>query len=268
MGRNDLCFCGSNKKYKNCHAHINEESLLSDLLKLNVEIDKEIEKQKREKNLNFLCSKGCSECCSQSCNVSESEFVLVLDYIINHWETEKVKNIINKAIDQWNIVKKEQPDLAANLEKDLTGKIDQYKLLSTLMPRDIKLPFPCMFLDEDSHSCTIYDVRPLICRIHGVSIIDDKSDVIPCSKQKNILSNKENLVDLRSYYDRFTSFMLMKYHNKIIFRRPFPLFYLFNFVFEDGLKIEDFHETLMFYKIAKFNKARYLNYLAETYKIK
>ena len=34
MSRNELCFCGSNKKNKHCHPDINEKSLVAKLLAL------------------------------------------------------------------------------------------------------------------------------------------------------------------------------------------------------------------------------------------
>lgn len=265
MGRNDECFCGSKIKYKRCHSHINENSFIANLYRLQNEIDQEIEKQKGEKKLEFECKKGCIECCSQYFCVSESEFILIFDYIIKNWEMNKVEDIIDKCKEQWWVIKKDYPGFAEILKENITGK-DKHDFLKTIMFNPSKLPFPCVFLDKKDNSCSIYKVRPLICRVHGISIIDSNNDNEPCSKIKSILENKDRLVNLEKYYDEIFRFIFIKDNdNRVIVRRPFPLFYFFNYVFEDGMIADKFTETLMYNRMISYDEKTYIKNLFKSY---
>lgn len=130
MGRNELCFCGSGKKYKLCHPEINERSLVAKLLTLYTKID-----ERNSHAIGSPCVKGCAHCCTDDFDVHFSEFLAILDYL-------EFGNEI-KRYSKWK-------NLIANWNPKLTGS--------------------CFFLEQTDRTCNIYEVRPLICRNYGTTI--------------------------------------------------------------------------------------------------
>ena len=86
--RNDLCFCGSGKKYKNCHSDINPNSLVAHQYRIMHLLDEEI------KNCPYtICQKGCSDCCTDDFEVSVTEFFTILNYLQIHCNNQQIENI-------------------------------------------------------------------------------------------------------------------------------------------------------------------------------
>jgi len=95
---------------------------------------KVLEKAKEIEQRNqtaIMCRKGCSGCCRAGLSVSPLEFDFILDYL------------------------KEKPDV---LKEALETEGDFRKASGS-----------CGFLTE-SGSCSIYEVRPIICMSHGVPV--------------------------------------------------------------------------------------------------
>jgi Fe-S-cluster containining protein len=264
MGRNDLCFCGSQKKYKHCHPSINEKSIIARLYKLYREIDNEIEEQKNKRGLEFNCSKGCSECCSQCFYVSESELVLILEHLKNNWKSADIDNVINRAKEQWSIIQNKDPLFAKQLQLDITGK-DLNFYMKRLFFSPSKLPFSCLFLDENTKSCSIYQVRPLVCRMHGVSYIDSTKDNTVCSNIPSLLKVKDKLINLEAYNNDVASFTFLREGRKALLRRPQPLFYFINSIFENVKDLDEYIQTVMYNRATLYSEADYLSDLLYTY---
>lgn len=265
MGRNDLCFCGSGKKHKRCHDNIKSESIIARLYRFYMTIDNEIEAQKREKKLKFTCKKGCSECCSQYFVISESEFIVIIDYLMRNWEYQKIDDIIRVCKEQWTTIQDQFPLFAQKLEEFIGGKsvdIFLYNYLHT----PLKLPFPCVFLDRESKVCMIYKVRPLICRVHGVSVVDIDNDNEVCSKIPSLLSKQNELVDLHHLKEDISSFIFIRKGKKVILRRPYPIFYFINMVFENVSDVNEFTKTQMYKRITLYSENGYIENLIQTYK--
>lgn len=129
----------------------------------------------------------------------------------------------------------------------------------------LKLPFPCAFLDPKTQSCKIYKVRPLICRTHGVSIIDTRNDNKICSKIPCLFSIQNEIVDLHKMEYDMGSFIVLNKGKKGILRRPFPMFYYMNFVFSEVTDIDRFMETQMYNRITVFSENYYIDDLIQTY---
>lgn len=265
MGRNDKCFCGSGKKHKKCHNNIKDTSIVARLYKLYSRIDNEIVDQKERNKIEFICKKGCSECCSQCFNVSESEFIVIIDYLMKNWDSEKVNDVIKTCKEQREIIRHDFPEFTQKLEEFIGGK-SVIDFLYTDLHTPLKLPFPCIFLDRESQSCMIYEIRPLICRIHGVSLVDPENDNEVCSKIPSILSMSNKLVDLHHLREDIGSFTLIGTGNKKILRRPYPIFYYMNMVFENVSNIEEFSKTQMYNRITLYSEEGYIDNLIETYK--
>ena len=75
MGRNDKCFCGSDKKLKHCHPNINEQSIVAKLLHSYYMIDI------RNSMAKTVCIKGCADCCTEDFQVKLWEFFAILEYL-------------------------------------------------------------------------------------------------------------------------------------------------------------------------------------------
>jgi Fe-S-cluster containining protein len=264
MGRNDLCFCGSGKKHKLCHSDINDSSIIARLYNLFNKIDYEIENQKTEKHLNVICKKGCSECCSQCFDISESEFVIIIDYIKRNWDQELFINLISTCVKQWEIIQITMPTYAQKLKEYIGGEnLNDFLFNDLYTP--LKLPFPCAFLDNDTQSCMIYKVRPLICRTHGVSIVDKSRDNIVCSKIPSIFSIQKDLVDLHKIEYEMGSFFILRNGGRRFARRPFPIFYYMNLIFGDGTDIYQFTKKRMYNRITSFSECQYMDDIIQTY---
>ena len=165
MGRNDLCFCGSGKKQKKCHPNINEDSVAAKIIKLYTQLSKELEENVYGKK-NIKCEKGCNACCKDYFAISEVEFAIIMDYLYNNCGIEKTNIIIKKAIALSEKFEKNNPEYYKQLEENIAGKNINYMVRINLenMPERQE---ECVFLDEDG-GCGIYNVRPIICRTHGI----------------------------------------------------------------------------------------------------
>ena len=80
---------------------------------------------------NAVCQKGCCSCCSSDFEISITEFFAILQYIGVKFGNNAIDEISRKAKLSFN---------AAN----------------------------CIFVNDTDGSCTIYEVRPLICRKYGL----------------------------------------------------------------------------------------------------
>lgn len=80
---------------------------------------------------NTTCHKGCCDCCENDFEISISEFFLILDYLGVKYGTNYIKSVSEKA------------------KSSLTSN-------------------ECIFVDTTNGSCSIYEVRPLICRKYGL----------------------------------------------------------------------------------------------------
>ena len=242
-----LCFCGSGKPYSDCHNYIYENSYVASLYKLQRDIDQEIEKQAKEKEIEIECKRGCCECCSQCFCVSETEFVQILDFMKRERPQNELLGIIEKSKYQWNFLKANDPLIAQKLQSTLT--LRELWQLNT-----ISLPFSCIFLDK-GHSCTIYKIRPLICRICGVgysTILFNR----PCHKNPD-----QYWIDFTSFDKRMNNFLFLNDQNKTIIRRPVPLFYYFQLMFQDESMIHQFSETELYKDLLELDQKDYVKKL-------
>ena len=205
-----------------------EGSLAEKLFRLQHEIDRETEVQRAENALPFRCKEGCAECCEMCHMVSETEFAQILDSLIRNHKKEDLRRIIETARKQWDLLRTESPVLARLLSGPAALK-DLFAL------RQRKLPFPCLLLD-DRQCCSVYEVRPLACRLHGTAFTGPMPDEKPCSLLPQIAPACDWYADLSSYHERILSFFLLRCGDRLIVRRPAPLFYYFYLIFGDAGK--------------------------------
>ena len=83
------------------------------------------------KSPNRVCCKGCSDCCVSDFEISITEYFMILNYLNINYGKEYVKRMSAKA--------------------------------------KLTIPSaPCIFVNDTTRACDIYEVRPLICRKYGL----------------------------------------------------------------------------------------------------
>lgn len=210
MERNEKCFCGSGRKYKNCHYRINGESKLSNIYRKIYEYDKYC----NEHGLCNMCDKNCSKCCSDYFYVDEMEFLTILEYMIhNKFDIDKY---IEKAILYEDDLRRKHPEIIEKLDSTMpvsNHTIDQRYWDDTENPDDL---LPCIFLN-DNKKCSIYDVRPIVCRGFGTT---EQCELIGNEKLE-FLENQELVKEI--------GVVTSKVKKGVVVKRPYPLFYWFSF---------------------------------------
>jgi hypothetical protein len=199
IGRNELCSCGSGKKYKSCcygKEEAKEEVKLDkktfDPFKLNKEIAylgelgkiREkfcIDQQEQLKNINDViyqqqteeannsgrkisCHRGCSICCSQYIPASLQECEAIVNYLYNH---ERKMSSFLQNYKTWKNSIDEHPSFLEDFQKayaemwDSGFEEEKRRKVEELGSTYAKYKIPCPFLKDDA--CMIYDIRPLVC---------------------------------------------------------------------------------------------------------
>ncbi len=215
MNDGELCFCGSGRPHAECHGHINKNSIAARLYRIQNEIG------------NGPESEICGEWCSRCLCVSETEFVQILDYLINNWPKEKILEIIKKSKKQMDRLKKERPETAKKI-KDAIPLNELFNLDKTA------LPFSCVFCDCENRRCEIENVRPLKCRVERFE---------------------------PAFGNEICSFIFLRKGDWVIIRRPEPLFFYFCLIFKDEGELDKIRETVFFRDILGLYEEEYLNKL-------
>lgn len=80
---------------------------------------------------NETCHKGCNDCCTNDFEISITEYFIILNYLGIKYGKEFIKKVSERA------------KISLNAEK-------------------------CLFVDTTNGACSIYEVRPLVCRKYGL----------------------------------------------------------------------------------------------------
>lgn len=226
MGRNDLCFCMSGKKQIKCHPGIDEGSQEAAKLRIYGQLNKELEKQSQISEGITLCVPGCIHCCYDYFTVQSIEFRLILDELAK-WSEEELNNLIEKVDKNWNILVEGHPEVRNFLLKTNNRDIDEINSLVD------KTSFPCIFLDDNTNLCKIYDVRPFKCRIFGNTYYypqDEGGVAIVCHRYGRVI-NEDNfdliLYDVTELLDKNTDLSIIhdKSGNMPFLSPEYPLIY-------------------------------------------
>jgi Fe-S-cluster containining protein len=224
MGRNDLCFCGSGKKRKKCHPDILETSYAAEVLQSYYLFDQAIQTHFYGKE--HPCKPGCSACCYDIFPVSDIEYSLIV-YELRKWDQKRLDHLRLKAKNNWEQFCIINPNEAQHMDT-FNESVSNWKDVQDLK-RIQALPFPCLFLEEGK--CSIYSVRPLICRTFGVSYSDDPEDHFEqdmiCDKIGSNLIARQWQCDVRALFEsrgHMESILSKKYKTQINVRSS-PLIY-------------------------------------------
>jgi uncharacterized protein len=187
INRNDICPCGSRKKYKKCcmdkvyiiNKNYKDEIVMIDreysdthymkIIEMNesitpnskISIEEALSKLEQLYNLYdeaveplqkyISCKKGCNTCCNLAVDMTEIEAELIKKFVIENFTKEKI-DIIERNL---SISRLYCPDT------EVLNRTEGLKF------KYFKLKRPCDFLDENGE-CSIYKVRPLACRKYFV----------------------------------------------------------------------------------------------------
>lgn len=137
------------------------------------------ENAKKIKSENdIFCQKGCSLCCNQIVNFTYLEMLYICEHIKKMQRSRQVKFL--------KIIKKTIKKVKSFYRQNSTNYVefgDEYERKN--------YGLPCIFLDK-KQNCSIYSVRPLICRTYRSSY--------DCSQHKTILEIHENKISRFEYF--------------------------------------------------------------------
>jgi Fe-S-cluster containining protein len=207
VSRNSECFCGSEKKTKKCHPDIHPESKAAITLKTYQKIENEVTVYRETHKVNSPCKMGCAECCSDKFYISNVEFEIILKELRDNWNDNAIEAIYDKAFNNLELLKSIDNNLYHILEGD--GNKDTSLYYKQVFSGSKRL-FPCLFLDEETQSCKIYNSRPLVCRTHGTT--HDNAKITPDVGQIMFEADRNFHIQIDKKYFRI---------------REYPIFYWF-----------------------------------------
>lgn len=150
----NLCFCGSGKKHKDCHHQIVENSAMAHLFEAFKIIDEDI-----QNGTHPECQANCNSCCGDYFDVSPVEYFNILNYIQESRTGIFLRRVYRKAFHSLPTFRPLRDDREN--------------------PQDIS---SCIFVDNRSGKCRIYEARPLLCRLYGYY-----EQFTDCGKAKDLL---------------------------------------------------------------------------------
>lgn len=246
IGRNELCSCGSGKKYKNCcyakqetkeevkfdkktfnPFKVNKEiAYLGDFGKIREQfcldqqeqlkdINEKIYQQQLEEanncNKTISCQRGCTMCCSQYITASLQECEAIVHYLYNH--ERKLSSFIRN-YKKWKNSMDEHKGFLDEFHQaysemwDSGFEEEKRRKVEELGAKYAKFKIPCPFLKEDA--CMIYDIRPLVCSCQVAVTPPEYCDPEnPDSvKQELILMIPENFQYIPFYHESFNEMNL------------------------------------------------------------
>lgn len=239
--RNAKCFCGSGLKKKKCHSEVHEKSTFSEIIRLHKEVDERIEHCTDKAQVK--CKKGCADCCKQAFIISPNEYYYIADYYINTYGIESFQKLLSENYLNWLQFEKDNPKIAENLKRNVEGNnilnlVDN--LMEYLYETKETNKIYCPFLDKESMSCSVYDARPTVCRMHGTT---KTSEYARMDIKQAICDNYDDTVDLNGLpmiddlllkEKDLSMISSQKFKVKTI-ERCFPIFYFLKTQYDVGV---------------------------------
>jgi Fe-S-cluster containining protein len=212
MVRNNMCFYNRLSTAK---------------LKIYKKLGQKLEKHGETNEGISLCVPGCTDCCHDYFTVQSTEFDLILNEL-STWDEEKLNNLIGRVDKYWNKLESEHPEVSRLLISSNDSEIEEIN--SSID----KTSFPCVFLDDTTGLCQIYDIRPFKCRIFGNSYYYPQTGEgaigIACKKYERVL-NEDNfdifLCDVTEILNENTDLAIIqdKKRNAALLAPEYPLIF-------------------------------------------
>lgn len=128
-----------------------------------------------------LCQPGCGRCCRMhraAIRVYRSEWDPVYDYLVGTWSPERLAALVARFYAVYDPYLSRLRHIQAQLDAGQRPRIEQ-----------ADLPVSCPLLLDGS--CSIYPVRPAICRGYGhfelTSSGGERTEVFACTQQRAVL---------------------------------------------------------------------------------
>jgi len=236
-----LCFCGSMRRHKKCHYDISGESLAAKMLSLYTSVNKLITSHYSEHNIKPICTKGCSECCSTVFSVSIVEFFLICRELMK-WDSKRIALIKQRVLQGISYLNCERPELLNYFRSD-HSELNFIDMSLKIYELSKGINMDCPFLTgltTRGKVCSVYKIRPLICRIAGTSYYTDIENMYICSQigtNKTIMNCGPSTVDI---WDSFIKDILTIQYNEKCYRGTvYPLIYWLYLALDglDNLKV-------------------------------
>lgn len=227
MSGDTICFCGSMRRHKKCHPDISKESLAAKMLSLYARADRLIDSHYSKHNVKPICRKGCSECCSTVFNVSIIEFFLICREMIK-LDFKRIALVKHRVLQSISYLNCEQPELLNYLRSD-HSELDFKNMSLKIYELSKGVNLDCPFLTELTNReriCSVYNVRPLICRIAGTSYYTDIENMYICSyigTNKTIMDCGPSTVDIWSSFIK--DILTIRYNDACYRGSVYPLIY-------------------------------------------
>ena len=144
-----------------------------------------------------------------------------------------------------------------NSERIKDIKVVDNELIKAMVSKKVKAKYKRLiakitelFLDEDG-GCGIYNVRPIICRTHGICYYSDDAEHKICDKIPSYMNNKDNMLDIDEYKMEIASVGNYRKNGKgvALFRRKYPIFYFMKIYFENGRTVTDYFKHPVIHNI-------------------
>jgi Fe-S-cluster containining protein len=232
LGRNDLCFCGSGKKYKRCHPDINPDSLIAGLINYYKKLDAIILEGKANGKCN-LCRESCNTCCNHYFAISSTEFDYIAYEYTKRYGLNKWQELTSKAKVKWEKFREHNKETAEYEENMEEGGIDVFNryLKATGKCKTTHEDSPCLFLNEVGQ-CSIYDIRPFICRFQGYFRYDDSYENMEstiCEVLGKYRDNCASLLLSEEILNENSEFIFIQCKEYSVYDRPHSLTFLLSY---------------------------------------
>ena len=222
MDRNALCFCGSGKKQKRCHPDVEATSAFAELIQLYQDLHAHLASGK---DLGW-CGAGCAYCCSHVFSVTQVEFL----YACYGWEKlyGNIDGLFQRCEEIATQCVQENPHFLSAVEENCPGSVEEFCETADKQAKLFEwMRIPCVFLDEETQMCKVYEYRPLVCRYHGQGVLKEKgmTELLVCEKLGYVPT--EDLVDLLPLGEKIVKLALFrssKFHVSML-DRIYPVFW-------------------------------------------
>lgn len=245
ISRNDPCFCGSGKKYKKCHSDLHPDSRAAHLIEMHRNIEEKVTSYQKKTGIIPPCHKGCYSCCFDDFSISEVEFEYMMREM-KTWDSKKVEEVYNIALEQCEQIKDERPETWEALEKMVDAQdVEAFRKQLIDHQKVSKNKFPCPMLDQETKSCTVYDSRPLVCRTYGTTHVESNAlkSVELCENISDSVkhANETPSADLEQYEASFYLNLTTPDGQRIL-QRTYPIYYWFKIFYKrTGKKIAQYN---------------------------
>lgn len=152
---------------------------VNELIEIYRQIDNEARSPASRNKVKFICKKGCFECCSDYFYVAKIEYTTILHYLKS--TGTDILPIISSCEEKLQQFK------TSHHEEYTSLKNNDYSMFTDTS--NIKVS-NCPFLGSNNE-CLVYDVRPLICRLYGISHSYGVCNKI--KKQSSMLFNRKKV---------------------------------------------------------------------------